>query len=150
MPLLALVALGALVLPAPVSAGGDPDSSPCRAARCADFMQVSGWPEGWSSPFQFYPNNEAVMAKLVADGRRLKMVSTWGPNRCRHIFRGAKIEAKVKACGAVTPLRVRAYRHTPVAVELKITYAGDPSLDESRSGDGGGVRLRGLDRIAGP
>ncbi|MSO41056.1 MAG: hypothetical protein EXQ70_04045 [Solirubrobacterales bacterium] len=150
-PLLVVAALAVgLALPGTVSAGADPDNAPCRPVNCKTSLVVSGWSQGWRSAEDFYPHNETVLAKLMVGGKPLKMVASAGPNGCRHVFRGSKVEANVKACDSVTPLYIRAVREYPLAVTMRIVYRADPALDGNPNSPGGLSRSARMSRIAGP
>ena len=150
LSLAAAAAAVALAFPGTVSAGANPDSSPCRPVNCKASVAVSAWSASWRSAEYFYPHNETILAKLMIGPKPLKMVSSWGPGGCRHLFQGSKVEATVKACGSVTPLHIRAVREYPLAVTMRIVYRADPALDGNPASGGGVFRSGGLSRIVGP
>jgi hypothetical protein len=129
-----VVALGAAVAALAVAASpGSAAASPsgeCREVACTGSAGVGRTAVTWTSPQVFYPNNEEVFAAPVVGTLTLSEVRVYGPALCRHRFVGASMTVVIKACGAQTPLRVRAWRRKPGTRSLAITYAARPILGD--------------------
>lgn len=80
----------------------------CREVTCSATFDVGKTARKWASPEAFYPNNEQVFAALATARGPLTLLRTYGAEMCRHRFFGGGISALVKACGDMTPVRVRA------------------------------------------
>jgi len=117
----------ALMAAAPPAAGGGPDD-PCRAEACTAKLHVADETARWRSIETFYPQNEEVAVTLTVRGRKLRLDDTFGPNECRSRYLGSDLVAIVKACGDVTPLRVRASRFKGKRGNLVIGYQALPAM----------------------
>jgi hypothetical protein len=128
-----VVALGAAVAALAVASPGSAAASPageCREVACSGSAGVGRAPVTWTSPQVFYPNNEEVFAAPVVGTLTLSEVRVYGPALCRHRFVGASMTVVIKACGAETPLRVRAWRRKAGTRSVRINYAARPILGD--------------------
>jgi hypothetical protein len=133
--LASLALLGAGLLAVAVERAGaaatiaGPDAA-CRPSPCVAQLRVSIAPVTFRSQQLFYPNNEQISATLTAAGQPLTLRRSWGPGPCQHVYKGAGVSARVKACGPSTPVTVRAVRPgTPKPIGLAITYQASPIMD---------------------
>jgi hypothetical protein len=122
-------AAAALAVALPGSASASP-SGECRDVTCAGTVAVGSMTETWTSPQVFYPYNEEVYATAFVGRMPLNEVRVYGPGLCRHRFVGASMTVVIKACGAQTPLRVRAFRRKAGVRNLRVTYAARPILGD--------------------
>jgi hypothetical protein len=127
-------ATAALAVALPGSAQASPQGE-CREVTCAGTVAVGSMTETWTSPQTFYPNNEEVYASAFVGTMALNEVRVYGPGLCRHRFAGASMTVVIKACGAQTPLRVRAFRRKAGIRNLRITYAARPIIGDPAEPD---------------
>jgi hypothetical protein len=118
----------ALMTAAPPAAGGGTPDDPCRQAPCRVRLHVADETARWRSFETFYPQNEEVATTLRVSGRKLRLDETFGPSGCRSRYAGSGLVAIVKACGDVTPLRVRANRFKGKRRDLVIAYQALPAM----------------------
>lgn len=123
---IAVAATASLLAPGPGSASAPVD---CREVTCATSFTVGGRTVKWASPEVFYPNNERVFAHLATERGPLALIRSHGAERCKHRLFGNGISALVKACGSLSPLRVRAVRLKRGALSLSIVYSASAAMD---------------------
>jgi hypothetical protein len=117
----------ALLLSAVPASSGGPDD-PCRQEPCRAKLRIRSDVTKWFSAQTFYPRNEALVAVLRVEGRKLAFDEAFGPGACRSRYVGSGLMVIVKACGDVTPLRVRATRLKGPNRRLNVSYQAIPAI----------------------